>query len=130
MNAGTTFMLAQDYKVIDNHLWVVISDTENFPDQVVLVSVTTYTEAKDPACLIERNDHPLITHRSCVSYPHAKVTSLAKLLECKDRGAIVLQTPVSTDLLERIRHGSGDSTTLRSEIADILLEQDIIRLDE
>jgi hypothetical protein len=108
---------------------VVLSDTGRFSHQVVLVSVTTHTPEKDQACVIDRNEHPWITHRSCVAYVHAKVVSLDFLLDRKDKGSIVLQSPLAANLLERIRRCAGDSTTLPPEIADILIEQGIIRLD-
>lgn len=130
MTAGTTFVLAKDFSVIDNHLWVVLSDADAFPQQIVLVSVTTHTPEKDQACPIARGEHPWITHDSCVSYAHAKVVSLAFLLERKDKGSLILQDPISANLLERIRQQSGDSTTLPLAVADLLIEQGIIRLDD
>jgi hypothetical protein len=130
MNAGTTFLLAKEHEVIDNHLWIVLSDAGQFPDRVVLVSVTTLAPEKDQACLIDRGEHPWITHASCVSYAHAKVVSLAFLLDRKDKGSIMLQEAVTPELLERIRRSSVYSTTLPLDIADILIEQGIINLDE
>lgn len=71
-----------------------------------------------------------ITHASCIAYNMAKVVPLAKLLECKDSGLIQLQDPVSPNLLELIRNRAGDSTLMDPDIADILIEQDIIHLDD
>ena len=112
MDAGTTFFLVEEQKTIDTHLWVVVSDPHRFPEQVVIVSVTTLKEHKDQACPLKRGCHPCITHASCVAYNLAKVVSLAKLLECKDAGLLKLQEPVSSELLERIRNRAGDSTLM------------------
>src|SRR5712692_7823040 len=110
MNAGTTFVLAKDHSIIDNHLWIVLSDTEKFPDQVVIVSVTTHAPEKDQACIIYRGEHPWVTHLSCISYAHAKVVSAAFLWDRKDKGSIVLQESMDGQLLERVRQRAGDST--------------------
>lgn len=130
MKAGMTFVLARDHQAIDNHLWIVLSDTDRFPESIVIVSVTTNTAEKDQACVIERHEHPWLRRRSCISYVHAKVVTLTVLGECKDKGSILLQEPLSVDLLERVRDRSGDSTTLPTDIADILIEQGIVRLDD
>ncbi len=130
MDAGTTFVLARDQQIIDDHLWVVLSDTTAFADKVVIVSFTSNTPEKDQACTVEKQEHSWLRHSSCISYAHAKVVTLAGLLRWKDSGLIVLQEPVSAPLLARIRQRSGDSATLIPEIADILIEQRLIRLDD
>jgi hypothetical protein len=97
---------------------------------VVIVSVTTLKEHKDQACPLKRGCHPCITHASCVAYNMAKVVSLDKLLECKDAGLIKLQEDVSPILLDLIRNRAGDSTLMDPDIADLLIEQGIINLDD
>ncbi|HYV34691.1 MAG TPA: hypothetical protein VE988_03240 [Gemmataceae bacterium] len=129
MDAGTTFVLAREHKTIDDHLWVVVSDTKLFSDQVVIVNLTTATPEKDQTCIIEPQEHAWLRHRSCVSYFHAKVTTLTKLLECKDKGLIVLQDTLDAKVLARICACSGDSTTLPPDIADVMVAQRLIRLD-
>jgi hypothetical protein len=94
IEVGATFMLAKEHEVIDNHLWVILSDPQAFPDHVVIVSVTTHTPEKDQACIIERNEHPWVTHRSCISYAHSKVVTLDFLLERRDKGSIVLRESI------------------------------------
>src|SRR5437016_3507395 len=95
MKAGTTFLLAKEHQAIDDHLWIIISDAEQFPQQVVIVNVTTIAPEKDQACIIERNEHPLVTHPSCISYAHAKMVTLNFLLERKDRGSIAVKDSIS-----------------------------------
>ena len=130
MNAGTTFVLANNQMAIDDHLWVVLSDTGKFPEQVVIVNFTTYAQEKDQACVINPGEHVWITHRSCIAYAHAKVVALTTLLKLKDAGSIVLQEPLDSKLLERVRQRSGDSITLPPDIIDILIEQQIICLTD
>jgi len=130
VNAGNTFILSKDQAAIDDHLWIIVSDTNKFANQVVIVSVTTYAPEKDQACILERGDHPRITHRSCISYFHAKVVTLAQLWQLKDSGSILMQDDVSAEFLEKIRRCSGDSLDLPEGIAEILVGQGFIRLDE
>jgi hypothetical protein len=130
MDAGTTFFLVEEHRAVDTHLWVVVSDPHRFPEQLVIVSVTTLKEHKDQACILKRGCHPCITHASCVAYNLAKVVSLAKLLECKDAGLIRLQDPIAPDLLEHIRNRAGDSTLMEPDVAEILIEQGIINLED
>src|SRR5438067_1365495 len=101
MEAGTTFLLAKEHEIIDNHLWVILSDPQTFPDQVVIVSVTTHAPKKDQACVIEQNEHPWVTHRSCISFAHSKVVTRDFLLERKDKGSILLREPIQPELLAR-----------------------------
>jgi hypothetical protein len=64
VQAGTSFVLADEYRDIDPHLWIVLSDTDSFPEQVVIVNMTTWREHKDQACIVDRNEHPALTHRT------------------------------------------------------------------
>jgi hypothetical protein len=130
MDAGTTFFLVEEQKVVDSHLWVVVSDPHRFPEQLVIVSVTTLKEHKDQACVLKRGCHPCITHTSCVAYNLAKVVSLAQLLQCKDAGVISLQEDITPDLLAQIRNRAGDSTLMEPDVAEILIEQGIIDLED
>ena len=128
MEAGFTFVLAED--VVDKHLWIVLSDPSQFPDQVVIVSFTTYTPQKDQACIVEKDEHPSwFRHRSCISYTHTKIVTLEQIRTLRNNGSLLPQEPLSEGLLTKIRERAGDSTTMLSHIADILEEQGIIRLD-
>ena len=128
MEAGFTFVLAED--VVDKHLWIVLSDTARFPDQVVIVSFTTYTPQKDQACIVEKDEHPSwLRHRSCISYTHAKIATLKQLRTLRNNGGLLAPRAAQRRPSYKIRERAGDSTTMISHIADILEEQGIIRLD-
>src|ERR1700730_3304378 len=110
MEAGYTFLLP----TVDHHLWVLLSDPAQDADNVLVVSVTTWREVgKDQACMIERGEHPFVTHTSCLAYIEARVLSLANLLTFKDGGYLKLQEPVSEDLLERMRQGAVATQNLK-----------------
>ena len=66
MDASATFLLAEDHQDIDPHLWVVLSDPIQNSNQVVLVSLTTWREDKDQACVIPDTERPRRGHRRVV----------------------------------------------------------------
>src|SRR5205807_1810394 len=86
----------------DRHLWIILSDPEKNPDQVLLVNLTTWDERKEKVCLLGPGDHPWVTHQTCINYGDAVLTSFAKLLEAKDGGAVKLQEPLSEEILKRV----------------------------
>jgi hypothetical protein len=51
VKAGDAFFLTD--RVVDTHLWVVISDPAKDAERVVLVSVTTYERYKESVCLLD-----------------------------------------------------------------------------
>ena len=124
MNAGDTFYIRD--RSVDTRLWVVISDPLKGPDRVILVSVTTFETYKEAVCLIMPGDHPQITHESCVAYQEARMTTLENLVALRAGNQLSIQTPVSADLLARIRDGVSRSRRIRHKYVEILLEQGVI----
>ncbi len=124
MKAGDTFYIND--RGVDTHLWVVISDTERDAERVVLVSMTTYEDYKEAVCLLDVGDHPRVSHKTCIAYNEARMTTLEKLKGLKDRGHLAVQAPVSKDVLTRIRDGVNRSTKIKPKFIDILLEQGVI----
>jgi hypothetical protein len=124
MNAGDAFFIKD--RSVDTHLWVIISDTEKDPDRVVMVSITTYESYKEDVCLLNVGDHPRITHESCVFYKETRMTTLERLLACRDQGSFSIQPPVADEVLTRIRDGVSKSRTIKPKFIDILLEQRVI----
>jgi hypothetical protein len=127
---GTTFVL-EDQRV-DKHLWVVLSDPEQFPDAVVIVSFTTMREGSEATCVVEPNEHPgWLTHQSCVAYKFAKVVTLEQLFALKISGKLkVLPDKVSPALLTRIFASTPNSPGIEDKIAEVLEEQGYINLSE
>lgn len=122
MEAGSTFLRADK----DSHLWVIISDPTKDPERVLVVNLTTHDQRKEDVCILERGDHPWITHKTCVNYEDAIVTSVAKLFELKDGGLIRLREPVAALVLKRMRDGAAESTRMALDNANILIEQGLI----
>jgi hypothetical protein len=68
MKAGDTFRPAENTVDQFIHLWVIISDPEQDPDEVLIVSLTEYHPKKDTACILGPGDHPFIHKKTCVAY--------------------------------------------------------------
>ncbi len=124
MNAGDTFTIRD--RGVDTHLWVVISDPDRDAERVVLVSMTTYEDYKEDACLLGVGDHPRVSHKTCIAYNEARMTTLEKLKVLQDGGLLIVQAPVSKEVLTRIRDGVSKSTRIKPKFIDILLEQAVI----
>jgi hypothetical protein len=84
--------------------------------EVLLVSVTSYADEKDSTCILDVGDHPFITHKSCISYRHAKVVPLGALEGYLNRGRLAVQPPVSQTVLERIIAGLSISKDVESGV--------------
>ena len=124
MKAGDTFYISE--RGVDAHLWVVISDPDRDVERVVLVSMTTYEDYKEDVCLLDVGDHPRVSHKTCIAYNEARMTTLANLRALQDGGHLRAQVSVTKELLARIRDGVSRSTKINYKYVEILLEQEVI----
>ncbi len=108
MNAGDTFLIPLPGTTLDSHLWIVLSDPSAFPEQVVIVNVTSHRADKDQACILDVGDHPFIKHKSCIEYRRAKVLPAEQLITLLGDRVEQLDT-CNTELLGRIRDGIPES---------------------
>jgi len=122
MDAGTTFLLVAR----DIHLWIILSDPIIDPENVLIVNLTTLTPDKDQSCILRSGDHPWIRHHTCVNYQDSLVTSLKKLTEARDGGALIIQAPLDAAVLKKIREDSLNSTRMPLDNADILIRQNLV----
>jgi hypothetical protein len=123
MNAGAVFRFT---KAADKHRWVVISDPAIDPINVLVVNITSYDPLEDQSCILETSDHSSLTMRSLVNYPRARVLSDADLESFVEEGLVRLLDPLEADVLERIRLCAMDSTRIRLDHADILINQGLV----
>lgn len=122
MDAGTTFL----FVAVDIHLWIIISDPSIDPDNVLIVNLTSLTPGKDQSCILRRGDHPWIQHDTCVNYQDSQVTTLNKLIAARDGKALILNVPLDSVVLQKIRDDSWKSTRMPLEHADILINQGLV----
>jgi hypothetical protein len=76
--------------------------------------------------LIDVGDHPRVSHKTCIAYNEARMTTLEKLNVLLDGGHLTVQAPVSMELLARIRDGVSKSTRIKYKLIEILLDQGVI----
>lgn len=110
MRAGDTFRIKD--KNIDEHLWVILSEPDIDDSKVVIVNMTTAHPSKEQFCLIQIGEHPFVVHETCVSYQHARVTSLAKLIQLRDRGT---NRAATTRLIGTARSNPSGCAALQSD---------------
>lgn len=131
MDAGDVFRAAEGYRHVEEHFWVVVSDTSAHPKEVVIVNGTSRKPGRETTCLLEVGDHPWVCRSTCVAYSFARVTTLLELRDGLYSGALEKSPdPLPAHVLARIRDCSGNSPFLPDRIADILIAQGIIRLDD
>jgi hypothetical protein len=122
MHCGDAFLKTGS----DKHLWIVLSDPNVDPENVLIVNLTTYDSRKESACILKSGDHCWITHDTCVNYEDAMVTTLDKLNAAKDGGALKMQTCLADNVLRKILDGVLASARISLKKADILIKQGLI----
>jgi hypothetical protein len=123
--AGDTFIHARATGLLP-HLWAIISDTERSNEQVVIVSLTTWSADKDASCTLEAGDHPLVTRRTCVSYRDARIVTTADLVRLEQQRLIDRREPLTPGVLDRIRAGAGCSPFIKIQVRQFLDEQHLL----
>ena len=109
---GDTFQLKN--ASIDSHLHIIISDPSLNPYRIVTVNFTSWRADKDHSCIVESNEHPFITHRSCIDYRREQLISLAVYEQVLESGDLIPYDPVSETLLKRILTGEMNVVTCPS----------------
>jgi hypothetical protein len=120
---GDTFLLAK--RGVNDHLFVIISDPAQDPTQIVTANFTSWRSDEDQSCILERGDHRLISHRSCVYYDNRLLT-LTQYQHLLATAAIIAQDPVGAELLPRILRGAATSPFIPLSNRQILLDQGLI----
>lgn len=125
---GTAFRQSQDR----SHLWFVISDPVQYPDDlVVYVNMTTLQPVRyqhdpenDQSCVLYVGDHPAVDHLSCIAYWFAHDAWLYRLEA--DSCCEIHPTPASAELLARMREGAAQTRHLERRMKKILRDQGLI----
>jgi hypothetical protein len=110
-----------------------LSDPAQNPDEIVLVNFTSYDPGtpsqprNDPACLVNRGDHPYLRHLSCINYRDALFLSSAQIEQLDAGNLIVWHTmDVNPGLLARIRAGAFTSRHRPGRLIRILKAQGVV----
>jgi hypothetical protein len=124
MRAGDTFLLWS--QAADIHLWVIFSDTDAYPDTVLFVSLTTYTVDQEDACIIGAGEHKSVRHETCVAYGRTRKASSEALCSLRDCGKIIMNDPMSPEIVNRIRQGASLSRRIPREFIEIMGDQGLL----
>jgi len=105
LKAGWTYRVAQSKPGFDasRHLWIILSDPDLFPDEILAVFMTSLRPRMDQTCILEVGDHPFITHKTTIAYSSAVVWTRDAFSQALADGDILLQEPIDDSLLARIR---------------------------
>ncbi len=110
------------------HLWVVVSDPKQNPDEILLVNYSSRKPGVpfDSACMVNVGDHAYLRTPSFVYYRFARVASNAALEAQIASGEADASAwpPVSASLLDRMRKGAGVEIHRQEAISSALKDQD------
>ena len=130
--AGSTFMVdPRNETSVATHTYVIISDPSVNPENLIAVNFTGYDMAmrdmhrNDPACLVNRGDHPYITKPTSVNYAEYASFSPASLGVFEGKDLIQHLEPVSPALLARMRKGAFDSKFPPKKLLNALKAQGV-----
>ncbi len=114
MKAGDTYRVTNPGPGIDEnrHLWVILSDPDQHPQEVLAVFMTTADRRRDQTCILEPGDHPAITRKTCIAYGVATVWTKASFLRAIQDDDIRMKEAVSDEVLEKIRKLAAFSPTM------------------
>jgi hypothetical protein len=112
MRSGDTFLFADGRE--DDHLWMVISDTDQDPQRLVIVRFLSWQEKYDQACVLNGGEHPFVKHATCVDYPAARIALNTELEALKERGKLKLRSPLSAELLKPFAIAQSTATSSRN----------------
>jgi hypothetical protein len=95
------------------HLRFIISEPD-IDDMVLVVSMTTFrdTGKEDLSCVLEKGEHPCITHKSYIRYDKALELNTVKLLQEKYNGNLIMRDDIKPNIMKRIQEGAKNSPAL------------------
>lgn len=119
---GATFFL----KIDKSHLWVIITVPAGPEDAFLAVNMTSVSEngPRDPACILNKGDHPFVKHQTEINYDRTLEMSLQGpkgLLANRDY--IVTNRPVSAKILNKIQRGAINSRFMKERFKDIIRKE-------
>jgi hypothetical protein len=126
MKQGDCFFNKEAPKV-PSHPWVILSDPDVDPDNVLIVNLTDSKTHDDHSCLLDSSDHPgVITKPSCVAYRFANVTSVSALEQAVASKLLYIKPPVSQQVLRKILNGAQWTDELKNAHRELLRSQFLI----
>lgn len=126
MEIGDAFLLED--RVIDPHLWIVISDPAADVERVIIVNLTSHDDlSKDSSCILDVGDHPWIKHATSVRYQDARLVRDRQLDELIKASRLRPQDPVSDVVLSKVFDGAEKTELLPLKCRAVLVGQGLIQ---
>lgn len=112
LKEGDTFLYR--YPRQEYHLFLVVTNITSFNGKVqyVCTMVSTWKEKSklcDPACILDKEDHPFIVHKSYIAYQETVLFPEDMLTELLAIGRAILKEPLALDVLSRIKASAKNS---------------------
>ncbi len=85
------------------HLWVVLTWPTGPEREVVMVNLTTRRGVSDTTVVLDRGDHPFISHATVVNYSDARLVPAEKVTKAVE--LFERQEDFEAEVLERIQQG-------------------------
>lgn len=112
---------------LPSHPWIILSDPNDDPDNVLIVNVTDFENHHDHSCVLGPDDHPgVFTKQSCINYRDAKITSLALLVKATSDGLLYPKDAVPIETLDKVIEGAVETDELQNAQRSLLRRQQII----
>ena len=102
--AGRTLTFA-NYAGGVPHLWIVVTEPDGTPPEVVLVSLSSHGPGKDDTVKLGPGDHPFIWKPTIVFYPDTRLMAVDVIEHEVNNGRASFHDDCSEDLLETVRQG-------------------------
>ncbi|MEK6283162.1 MAG: hypothetical protein AABN95_22630 [Acidobacteriota bacterium] len=92
------------------HLWIVLTEAEGDPPQVVIVNLTTRKQGTiDTTCVLMPGDHEFVKSETTVHYMDARLAPAQPLSQIAKLADYDFHADCSRGLLRRIQQGLLDS---------------------
>ena len=106
INCGDTFLL-EDEDGCDQHLCIVV--TPPTEDKVAVVSITTRRNKSETLVVLQKEDHPSLTHESVIAYRYSRVVKVEYIENAVKNKDAAPRDPASANLLKRAQDGLMES---------------------
>lgn len=104
VRAGRTLFISNSQRA-PNHLWIVVTDPDGTPPQVVIVSFTSRRTGADPTVIVRPGEHPFVVRETVIHYTDARLVRVEQLQALVENGITVFHADCSEELLARILAG-------------------------
>jgi hypothetical protein len=106
--AGRCFFLAETPQD-QRHLWIVLTNPDGNPPEVVAVMLRTAKHYTDPTVVLQVGDHPFISRPSSVHYSTAQRFRVSEIIRLSARQDCGIQPDLPKAVLAKVQAGLAAS---------------------